>query len=100
MGVAVGDDLKRLRPGFEIAQPARCGQPTRLADELIGRDPLALDLAAQFHRRELAAEHVAGFHRHRRFGFFDIVLLSRRRGRLCPYAARHRYCEQSCENKS
>ena len=39
--VAVGDDLKGFRSGFETAQTVRPRQPARLAGELVGGDALA-----------------------------------------------------------
>src|SRR5258706_10549519 len=57
LGIIAGHDLKCLRSGFEIAQPARRRQPMRFADELEGIDALALGAAA--HCVELPGQDIA-----------------------------------------
>src|SRR5580704_13184506 len=54
LGVVVGDDLKRFRPGLQAAQPVRRRQAARFAGELIGCDVLALFDAANAERVEFA----------------------------------------------
>src|SRR5439155_19629732 len=57
LGIIVGHDLKCLRSGLEIAEPARRRQPVRFADELEGVDALALGAAA--HGVELPGHDIA-----------------------------------------